>query len=45
VGESGPPRDHRLQPQVIVDALLANGYHDAKQTWQDDDTYLIEAAA
>ncbi len=45
VGESGPPRSHRLKPQVVIDALLANGFHTAVQTWQDDDTFLIEAIA
>lgn len=44
-GESGPPRDHRLQPQVVIDALLAGGFNSALQTWQDDDNYLIEATA
>lgn len=45
VGESGPPRDHRLKPQSVIDALLANGFRSAAQTWQDDDTFLIEATA
>ena len=44
-GEAGPPRSHRLWPHEILDVLRANGFDQARQTWQDDDNYLIEASA
>jgi len=42
-GESGPPLAHRLWPSQICDALHAAGFEVARQTWQDEDAYLIEA--
>lgn len=42
-GESGPPLAHRLWPSQVCGALQAAGFEIARQTWQDDDAYLIEA--
>ena len=42
-GESGPPLAHRLWPSHVCEALHAAGFAIARQTWQDEDAYLIEA--
>jgi len=39
----GPPRSHRLSPAQIGEYLLAAGFQDAMQIWQDEDAYLVEA--
>jgi ubiquinone/menaquinone biosynthesis C-methylase UbiE len=43
VGEGGPPRHHRLSIEQVIGFLRQAGFHSVDQTWQDDDTYLIEA--
>ena len=44
-GEMGPPRAHRLTGTQVIDALRDGGFGKVEQTWQDEDTYLIEAVA
>jgi ubiquinone/menaquinone biosynthesis C-methylase UbiE len=39
----GPPRQHRVAPQQVIEQLRAAGFQRAAQTWQDEDAYLIEA--
>jgi hypothetical protein len=41
----GPPRAHRLMASQVIDALRVGGFGKAEQTWQDEDTYLVEAVA
>lgn len=41
--ESGPPRHHRLSVELVTKFLLAAGFESVTQTWQDHETYLLEA--
>jgi len=41
--ESGPPRHHRLSVEQVTKYLLEAGFESVTQTWQDHETYLIEA--
>ncbi len=41
--EQGPPRARRVSPSQLDAWLNAAGLVDIKQTWQDDDNYLVEA--
>ena len=43
VREAGPPRHHRLSVDQITKYMLKAGFKSVIQTWQDDDTYLLEA--
>ncbi len=43
VGESGPPRHHRLSVEQVTGFLRDAGFRSVEKTWQDDDAYLIEA--
>ena len=43
VGESGPPRHHRLSIEQVTKFLRKAGFRSIKNTWQDDEAYLIEA--
>ncbi len=43
VGESGPPQPHRLSIEQVTQHLLEAGFKTVTLTWQDDDTYLLEA--
>jgi ubiquinone/menaquinone biosynthesis C-methylase UbiE len=43
VGESGPPRHHRLSVAQVTRFLRGAGFGSIDQTWQDADAYLIEA--
>jgi len=40
--ESGPPRHHRLTVEQVTKYLRDAGFKSITQTWQDDDTYLLE---
>lgn len=42
-GEAGPPRGHRVGPEQVAAHLAAAGFADPALTWQDEDTYLVEA--
>ncbi len=42
--DQGPPRAHRLTPEQVITWLRAAGLV-AHQTWQDADSYLVEATA
>jgi ubiquinone/menaquinone biosynthesis C-methylase UbiE len=44
-GDQGPPRAHRVTPEQIMAWLCAAGFATASQTWQDADSYLVEAVA
>jgi ubiquinone/menaquinone biosynthesis C-methylase UbiE len=41
--QSGPPRRHRLSPEQVHTCLLSAGFHEFRQIWQDEDTYLAVA--
>jgi ubiquinone/menaquinone biosynthesis C-methylase UbiE len=41
--EEGPPRDHRLPPEIVRQALEAAGFHILPTDWQHEDAYLIRA--
>ncbi len=43
VHEDGPPRHHRLDPEVIRRALQENGFRLMPSDWEDEDAYLILA--
>jgi len=43
--DQGPPRAHRLTPEQVMAWLRAAGFATARQTWQDADSYLVEAVA
>ncbi len=43
LGQSGPPRRHRLLADQVTGCLKTAGFPNATSTWQDEDTYLIEA--
>lgn len=43
IGEPGPPRAHRLRPDQIVTWFSQAGLLNAQLTWQDDDSYLVQA--
>lgn len=43
VGEAGPPRRHRVSVEQVTQYLKDAGFGSVLLTWQDDDTYLIEA--
>jgi ubiquinone/menaquinone biosynthesis C-methylase UbiE len=43
VTEAGPPRHHRLSVEQVTKYLQEAGFTSVMQTWQDDDTYLLEA--
>jgi ubiquinone/menaquinone biosynthesis C-methylase UbiE len=43
VSEAGPPRHHRLFVEQVSKYLREAGFISVIQTWQDDDTYLLEA--
>lgn len=42
-GDQGPPRAHRVSPAQVSERLRAAGFARAELTWQDTDTYLVEA--
>ena len=42
-GEVGAPRAHRVWPAQVVKWLKAAGFGQVGQTWQDEDSYLVEA--
>jgi len=44
VGESGPPRHHRLSVEMATKALLEAGFNSVTQSWQDDENYLLLAS-
>jgi len=41
-GEAGPPHYHRLSVEQVTKYLREAGFKSVEQTWQDEDTYLIE---
>ena len=41
--DQGPPRAHHLTPEQVMAWLRAAGFASARQTWQDADSYLVEA--
>jgi len=41
--DQGPPRAHRLTPEQVMAWLHDAGFATARQTWQDADSYLVEA--
>ncbi len=43
VGESGPPRHHRLSVEQVTAYLHKAGFRSVQKTWQDEEAYLIEA--
>ncbi|MGD0172875.1 MAG: class I SAM-dependent methyltransferase [Anaerolineales bacterium] len=43
VHEDGPPRHHRLDPEVVRRALQENGFRLIAFDWEDEDAYLILA--
>jgi len=43
VTDAGPPRHHRLSVEQVTKYLQDAGFKSITQTWQDDDTYLLEA--
>jgi ubiquinone/menaquinone biosynthesis C-methylase UbiE len=43
--DQGPPRAHRLTPEQVMAWLRAAGFAATRQTWQDADSYLVEAVA
>ncbi len=43
VSEEGPPRSHRVAPEVVRQALEAAGFHILPTGWQHEDAYLIQA--
>jgi ubiquinone/menaquinone biosynthesis C-methylase UbiE len=43
VGGSGPPPQHRLSVPQITRYLQDAGFGSVEETWQDDDTYLVQA--
>lgn len=43
VSEEGPPRSHRVAPEVVRQALEAAGFHILPTGWQHEDAYLIRA--
>lgn len=43
LAQAGPPRHHRVSVQAVTKYLLDAGFAAVKQTWQDDDNYLLEA--
>jgi ubiquinone/menaquinone biosynthesis C-methylase UbiE len=43
--DQGPPRAHRLTPEQVMASLRAAGMVNARKTWQDADTFLVEATA
>jgi ubiquinone/menaquinone biosynthesis C-methylase UbiE len=43
--DQGPPRAHRLTPEQVMAWLRAAGFAEVRQTWQDADSYLVEATA
>lgn len=42
--DQGPPRHHRLWPEQVIDRLRQANFAHVERTWQDADTYLVEAA-
>ena len=44
-GQSGPPKHHRVSMQQLESFLTTAGFSEIKQTWSDDDSYLLEAVA
>ena len=43
VGDSGPPRHHRIASERVCEHLLAAGFRDVSAAWQDEDAYLAGA--
>jgi ubiquinone/menaquinone biosynthesis C-methylase UbiE len=43
IGDSGPPRHHRVSVAEVARLLHKAGFGSVERTWQDDDAYLIEA--
>jgi ubiquinone/menaquinone biosynthesis C-methylase UbiE len=43
VREDGPPRHHRLDPEVVRRALQENGFGLISSDWEHEDAYLILA--
>jgi hypothetical protein len=43
VTEAGLPSHHRLAVEQVTKYLHEAGFTSVMQTWQDDDTYLLEA--
>ncbi|WP_322801577.1 class I SAM-dependent methyltransferase [Thermoflexus sp.] len=43
VSEEGPPRSHRVAPEIVRQALEAVGFHILPTRWQYEDAYLIRA--
>lgn len=41
--QSGPPGDHRVWPDDVMQALKQTGFSQVKEIWQDADAYLITA--
>ncbi len=39
----GPPRDHRLWPEQVIEWLEAAGFESVRVGWRNEDTYLILA--
>ncbi len=39
----GPPRSHRLSPEQVGEYLETAGFQKATLTWQDEESYLVEA--
>jgi ubiquinone/menaquinone biosynthesis C-methylase UbiE len=42
-GDAGAPRSDRLWPAQVIELLQAAGFARARQTWEDPDSYLVEA--
>jgi ubiquinone/menaquinone biosynthesis C-methylase UbiE len=43
IHDDGPPRHHRLTPELVSMHLQAAGFPRVAQTWQNADGYLVEA--
>ena len=44
IHDNGPPRHHRLDPEIVRHALRESGFHLLPVKWEHDDAYLILAA-
>ena len=42
-GDVGAPRSHRVWPAQVIEWLKSAGFGQVQQTWQDENSYLVEA--
>jgi ubiquinone/menaquinone biosynthesis C-methylase UbiE len=43
IHDNGPPRHHRLDPEIVCGAMQESGFQLLPVTWKDEDAYLISA--